>query len=1080
MTKLRFLLVTVIICFCVIPALAQYTSQQAINLVLSQVLATELEQVDVYMVDVAKAGQNTISLENNKIVDMPYASNWVFFVDDMPFANWAHPCRYIFVDEATGNYQIVNEDFFPVDWKTSYTSISEMDRPTPIDLPVNQNATINGLDPNPNLYAVIINGADQDRYWNDISAIYCTLLDVYGYTKENIFVHYVNGYSTFGNDFDGPPSSDDIDYDAYKTSILHTFSEMAGESSTSPEIPELGPDDGLFIFVDDHGYLSGGHSYINLPGDDLGDWEMAEALEGINCAQIIAVLEPCQIGGFEDELSDYVNYNVSCKNRSIQTASEDESSWAEVWITGANYDEFVYYWTAAARGYYPHDDYPWEESHEVGSFPFYNYPDLVGHPGDHDPDLNGDGFVQMEEAFEYANDLDTWSQYGYWYPYYSGVAEDPQEFTDISYTEDLLSLCGIAGHVSSTQTTVGRNYLVGGDLIVDNGLNLTLGNGSNYCFGNELANINIENNANLIVGNNVGFSGNYNNQLKVDGSIQFGLNNTFNKHGSTGYFYGLVLNNSTMQTTIDDVTFNETQFRNYGAELNITDSEFNDCGWAYSFHGDVTIDNCVFTDTWLYLENQQNDPDILAYVNNSTFNNTSSAVGIDIANYDNYWIDNNDIRANYNGIQIINCGNDNYITQQLYNNTIHDCGWAGVLAYNTKGAFYENHIHDNQTGIKLMNKCNMALYGDAGASTNYGTNFITDNDSYEIYISKYSFPWYFRYNVIIDEDNAGNPTDPMLYFAYPAGSKVNQKDIRYNCWGNNFLDYEDLYPHTYFAWDPTWCPGGSSGAIDAAEQMYTDGREQFESQLYPESKATFMLLIETYPETEYAVSAMKELVNLEKYATNDYVSLKEYYQTNDGIQADTILQKLSVSLANDCDIKLENWPGAIDYYEGIINDPVSLEDSVFAIIDLGYVYFLMENSGYKSAYTGQLTQYKPESREKFFEHRDYLLSLLPGENLSESLKENISVLKEGELLQNVPNPFKGSTQIWYKMESEATVQLNVYNYTGQLVSTINGGTKSEGTHHFDFNAGGLKSGIYFYSISINGQTTDSKKMTIMK
>ena len=134
------------------------------------------------------------------------------------------------------------------------------------------------------------------------------------------------------------------------------------------------------------------------------------------------------------------------------------------------------------------------------------------------------------------------------------------------------------------------------------------------------------------------------------------------------------------------------------------------------------------------------------------------------------------------------------------------------------------------------------------ATTNYGTNFITNNDSYEIYISKYSFPWYFRYNVIIDEDNAGNPTDPMLYFAYPAGSKVNQKDIRYNCWGNNFLDYEDLYPHTYFSWEPTWCPGGSSGEIDPAEQMYTDGREQFETQLYAEAKATFMLLIETYPE----------------------------------------------------------------------------------------------------------------------------------------------------------------------------------------------------------------------------------------
>jgi len=140
----------------------------------------------------------------------------------------------------------------------------------------------------------------------------------------------------------------------------------------------------------------------------------------------------------------------------------------------------------------------------------------------------------------------------------------------------------------------------------------------------------------------------------------------------------------------------------------------------------------------------------------------------------------------------------------------------------------------------------------------------------------------------------------------------------------------------------------------------------------------------------------------------------------------------------------------------------------------------MENSGYKSAYMGKLTQYKPESKEQFFDHRDYLLSLLPGDNMSEPMKGNIAALKEGELLQNVPNPFIGSTQIWYKLNTKSNVRLRVYNYTGQLINTINEGAKTKGTHHIDFDASGLKNGIYFYSISINGQTTDSKKMTIIK
>ncbi len=508
-------------------------------------------------------------------------------------------------------------------------------------------------------------------------------------------------------------------------------------------------------------------------------------------------------------------------------------------------------------------------------------------------------------------------------------------------------------------------------------------------------------------------------------------------------------------------------------------STFNHSGWAYSFHGNVTVDECLFNETWLYLENQTNSSDFLAWVNNSTFNNTYSLVGIDLWNYDNYWIDNNDIKASHNGIQIFNSGDDNYIAQQLFNNSIHDCGRAGILAYNTNGLIAQNHIYDNQTGIKLMNKCNMGLYGDPDATSYLGTNFITNNVGYEIYISQYSFPGYFHYNAIIDEDNAGNPSDPLLCFAAPANSKINQKDIRYNCWGNNFVASEDLYPHTDFLYEPTWCPGGSSTETNIAEQMYIEGKEQFMSNQFTASKTTFILLIDLYPETEYAVSAMKDLINLEKFATNDYASLKEYYQTNDSIQANTILQKLAISLSNDCDVKLENWPDAINHFESIINDPENLEDSIFAIIDLGYVYYLMENSGYKSAHSGQLTQYKPKSKEQFFDHRDYLLSLLPGDNMSAPMKGNIAELKEGELLQNIPNPFIGSTQIWYKLDNESTVQLNIYNYTGQLINTINEGTKTKGKHYVDFNANGLKNGVYFYAIIINGKTTDSKKMTIM-
>jgi len=158
-----------------------------------------------------------------------------------------------------------------------------------------------------------------------------------------------------------------------------------------------------------------------------------------------------------------------------------------------------------------------------------------------------------------------------------------------------------------------------------------------------------------------------------------------------------------------------------------------------------------------------------------------------------------------------------------------------------------------------------------------------------------------------------------------------------------------------------------------------------------------------------------------------------------------------------------------------------MEDSIFAIIDLGYTYFLMENGGLKSVYKGSLAEHIPESKKQFIDKRDYLLKFLYDDSqINKNIDQEIKLLNQGVLLQNVPNPFNGSTQIWYKLDIESAVQLKVYNYTGQLLNTINEGTKTKGNHFVDFNANGLKNGIYFYSISINGTTTDSKKMTIMK
>lgn len=230
---------------------------------------------------------------------------------------------------------------------------------------------------------------------------------------------------------------------------------------------------------------------------------------------------------------------------------------------------------------------------------------------------------------------------------------------------------------------------------------------------------------------------------------------------------------------------------------------------------------------------------------------------------------------------------------------------------------------------------------------------------------------------------------------------------------------------------------------------------------------------------------MKDIFNLESLTNNDFASLKTYYLSEDSIVGNERLERLGQNLANKCDEKLGNYEVAIDWYEDMIEYPPTLQDSVFAIIDLENCYSQMEiDSNLKSSsYVGKMAQYKLSTEKAHQDHRNELLALLLKQQRfhgsSDDECENIKSLKSAELLQNTPNPFNGITKISYHLLHESDVKFSIHNYNGQLIKTILVGMKPEGTHTTIFDASGLQSGIYFYSISINGYPTDSKKMTII-
>jgi hypothetical protein len=92
----------------------------------------------------------------------------------------------------------------------------------------------------------------------------------------------------------------------------------------------------------------------------------------------------------------------------------------------------------------------------------------------------------------------------------------------------------------------------------------------------------------------------------------------------------------------------------------------------------------------------------------------------------------------------------------------------------------------------------------------------------------------------------------------------------------------------------------------------------------------------------------------------------------------------------------------------------------------------------------------------------------------------LASVTEFSLEQNYPNPFNPSTTINFSVPNENTlVSLKIYNSLGQVVGTLINQVVHAGNHEVQFDAAGLSSGVYFYTLSA-GNFVDSKKMVVMK
>lgn len=84
-----------------------------------------------------------------------------------------------------------------------------------------------------------------------------------------------------------------------------------------------------------------------------------------------------------------------------------------------------------------------------------------------------------------------------------------------------------------------------------------------------------------------------------------------------------------------------------------------------------------------------------------------------------------------------------------------------------------------------------------------------------------------------------------------------------------------------------------------------------------------------------------------------------------------------------------------------------------------------------------------------------------------------------ELSQNYPNPFNAQTTIKYNLPQSGHVTVDIYDMLGQRISSLADGVQSAGAHEYTWNAPNQASGVFFYRVSVDGQTKTGR-MVLLK
>jgi hypothetical protein len=159
------------------------------------------------------------------------------------------------------------------------------------------------------------------------------------------------------------------------------------------------------------------------------------------------------------------------------------------------------------------------------------------------------------------------------------------------------------------------------------------------------------------------------------------------------------------------------------------------------------------------------------------------------------------------------------------------------------------------------------------------------------------------------------------------------------------------------------------------------------------------------------------------------------------------------------------------------NTTISQDTLKFIAAENIYIAYKLIEDGVREQFISILHEAISEYLNSNFEEANKLANLI--KDVVHIETPSAINLTNFALFQNYPNPFNPTTVISYQLPVISDVELTIFNTIGQKVATLVSEKQPAGLHKYEWDAGNMASGIYYFKLWA-GDFTQTKKLVLLR